>query len=125
MNMVRQRIASGNALPRQRIAIDQFDILLPTQLAENLSDLRTQASVELSPPVFWYDNDMILTVPLHMGLATPVFHLGSSRTLRGLPREDPFYTPGTAEPSEYSPAELVVYEHELNARLRHAAKQIP
>ena len=28
------------------------------------------------------------------------------------PRESPFNTPGTAEPSEYSPAELVVYEHE-------------
>jgi hypothetical protein len=98
---------------RQGIAARQFDVLLPTQLAENLTDLQPQASIELSPPVFWYNHNMIFTVPLHMGLATSVFHLRSSRASRGLPREDPFYTPGTAEPSKYTPAELVVYEHEL------------
>ncbi|MEE8046616.1 MAG: hypothetical protein V3T49_07245 [Dehalococcoidia bacterium] len=46
-------------------------------------------------------------------MATPVFHLRPSHALRHFPREDTFYTQGTAESSEYSPAELVVYEHEL------------
>ena len=96
------------------IALHQFDVLLPAKVAENLPDLCTKTSKELAPPVFWNNHNVVFAVPLHMGLATPVFHLGSSCAPRGLPQEDPFYTPGTAEPSEYSPAELVVYDHELS-----------
>ena len=33
----------------------------------------------------WNDHDMILAVPLHVGLATPVFSLGSSVPLGAFP----------------------------------------
>ena len=45
---------------RQCIAFHHFDVLLPTELAENLSNLRPKTSVKLSPPVFWNNHNMVL-----------------------------------------------------------------
>ncbi len=78
----------------QCIALHQFDVLLPAKVAENLPNLRTKTSVKLTPPVFWNYHNVILAVPLHVGLATPVLHFGSSCALRGLPQEDPFLCSG-------------------------------
>ncbi len=64
------------------------------KLPENLSDLRPQTAVELSPPVFWNNHNMVFAVRLHVGLATPVLHFGSSHAPWGLPREDPFICSG-------------------------------
>ena len=78
----------------QGVTLLQLNALLLAELPKNLPDLRTQTSIEPSPPVFWNDHHMILTVPLHVGLTTPVFHSGSSCALWGLPQEDPFLCSG-------------------------------
>jgi hypothetical protein len=71
---------------RHRVPFQQHDVFLTAQLPQNLPDLATSACKKLLLPVFWYQHRMVLAVPLHMGLTTPIFHSQSSLTPRGLPQ---------------------------------------
>ena len=82
---------------RHGFAFHQFNFALPTQLPKNLPNLRPKTSEKLSSPIFWYNHNMIFTVPLHVGLTTPVFHFRSSCTPRGLPTGGSFLCSGNGE----------------------------
>ena len=90
--------------------ITLVEIILSAQFPENLADLPARPSEELLLAILWQDHYVILALPLHVGLALPIFiHDGPPFALRGLPQGGPSIAKnaGTAEPDEFSPAELV------------------
>src|SRR5689334_20775998 len=93
-----------------RLALDQLHVLLAAQLAEDLADRPPRPSEKLLPAVLWQDHHVVLAVPLHVGLALPIFtHDGSPFAPSGPSSGGPSITDdaGTAEPREFSPAEPV------------------
>jgi hypothetical protein len=57
-----------------RMPLQQLDPLLTTQLPEYLPDLMAQSSVHDLPAILWYNDHMVLALPLHVGLTLPIFH---------------------------------------------------
>ena len=94
---------------RHRFPFQQLDLLLTTQVAKNFANFLTKSSIQRLFAVFWQDDYMILTLPLHVGLTLPIFHDGSPRPSGPSLRENHYKHAGTAEPDEFSPAELVDY----------------
>ena len=93
---------------RQGIALQKFDPLLPTKLPKNSSNFSACTSKKLSLPVFWQNHHVVLAVPPHMGLATPIFHLDPPRPSGPSSGEDLFtFSQVTAEPVQFSPPEAV------------------
>ena len=59
-------------------------------------------------PVLWQNHHVVLTVPPHMGLATPIFHWDPPRPSGPSSAEDHFIcSQETAEPVQFSPPEAV------------------
>ena len=74
-----------------RMPFQQFNPLLTAQLPQNLADLFPAASKQPPLPVLWNDHHVVLALPLHMGLTTPIFHLRSAPAPRGLPGRGSFH----------------------------------
>src|SRR5271166_4815971 len=66
----------------------QLDILLSAQVPQDLPDSSPCLSVQHLVTVLRKDHDVILTVPLHVGLALPIFH-GGPPAPWGLPHGGP------------------------------------
>jgi len=95
----------GRTLP----CLHQFHVLLPAQLPENLPDLSPRLPKKLLLPILWQDHHVILAFPLHVGLTLQSLLRRFSFALSGPSQGGPSITnaAGTAEPDEFSPAELV------------------
>ena len=93
-----------------RIAFQKLDIFLTTQFSYHLAYFLTKFSKLLFSSIFWYNNYMILTFPLHVGLTLPIFHDGSPCPSGPSSRENHYKTHVTAEPYKFSPAEPVDYD---------------
>src|SRR6202040_3472662 len=88
---------------RQGVAFQKFDPLLPTKLPKNSSNFSASASKKLPLSVFWQNHNVVLAVPPHMGLATPIFHLDPPRPSGPSSGEDLFiFSQETAEPVQFS-----------------------
>ena len=94
---------------RHCFAFQKLDFFLATQIPKNLANFPTNASIQCLFAVFWLYYHMILTLPLHVGLTLPIFHDGSPCPAGPSSRENHYKHAGTAEPFEFSPAELVDY----------------
>jgi len=96
---------------QHRSTFDQLYLLLTTQLSKNLANLPTKPSIHSLFAVFWQYYNMVLTLPLHVGLTLPFFHNGSPCPSGPTSLENHFNkkTLETAEPFEFSPAEPVDY----------------
>ena len=99
-----------------QVPLQQVDPLLPAQVPQDLSDLPAELAVRHPLAVLWHDHHVVLPVlalPPDVGLALPVFahdgppfaHQGPSSSLKGDRLSE--NNAGTAEPTEFSPAELV------------------
>ena len=71
---------------RLSIPLQQSDFLLTTEFPKNLADLLSLPSEEHTLPIFWYDHNMELAVPLHMGLTLPILHGDPPWPLGAFPR---------------------------------------
>jgi YD repeat-containing protein len=76
---------------RRCLAFDQLDPLLSAELSEYLANPATYSTERLPVPVLWNNHHMVLALPLHVGLTTPIFHLRSSLAPRGLPQGGSFH----------------------------------
>ena len=92
----------------------QTDPVLPlsTQIPQDLADLLSLLPIEHPLAILWYNHNVILAVPLHMGLPCSISKAGQSfMTILlglspGLPQEDRLlFSQEMAEPDEFSPAE--------------------
>src|SRR5262249_45791172 len=70
------------------LTLHQFDILLTAQVPQDLADAPSEPSVQHLATVLRKDHDVILAVPLDMGLTLPILH-GGPPAPRGLPRGGP------------------------------------
>src|SRR5271157_2762258 len=61
---------------RHCLTLHQLDILLTAQIPQDLPNSSPDLSVQHLATVLRKDHDVILTVPLHVGLALPIFHGG-------------------------------------------------
>src|SRR5271157_4849757 len=73
---------------RHCLTLHQLDILLPAQISQDLPDASPHPPVQHLATVLREDDDVILAVPLHVGLALPILH-GGLPAPRGLPRRGP------------------------------------
>jgi len=96
----------------------QTDPVLPlsTQIPQDLANLLSLLPIEHPLAILWYNHNMILAVPLHMGLPCSISKAGQSFMAillgpsPGLPQEDRLlFSQEMAEPDEFSPAQLVDY----------------
>lgn len=53
---------------RDRLAFQQFDVILTARLPKNPANVPSPSSKKLLPGVFWQDAKMILAVPFHVGM---------------------------------------------------------
>gem|GEM_PF-6207154 len=88
---------------RHRLTFHQLDLLPATQLSENLANLHTKPSIQSLFAVLWQYHNMVLTLPLHVGMTLPVFHDGSPCPSGPTSLENHFLknTQVTAEPVDY------------------------
>ena len=96
---------------RHRFTFQQLYSFLLTQFSKNLTNFSTQTSIKLASTVFWQYHNMLLTLPLDVGLTLPFFHGGSPCPSGPTSSENhyPKITQETAEPFEFSPAKPVDY----------------
>src|SRR5205823_3937140 len=94
---------------RHGFTFHQFHVLLPAQLPKDRADRFARPTEKLLLAVLWQDHNVVLALPLHVGLTLPIFHDGSPFAPRGLPQRRPSTATdaGTAEPIEFSPPEAV------------------
>lgn len=71
-----------------RLAFHRFHVLLSAQFPKNFADRSTCPSEKLLLAVLWQDHNVILALPLHVGLTLPILHDGSPFALWGLPQGD-------------------------------------
>ena len=57
-----------------QVPFQQLDPSLTTQLTQDRTHLLSQATVQHLPSVLWYDHNVILTLPLHVGQTLPFVH---------------------------------------------------
>jgi len=90
------------------IAFQKPNIFLSTQFTYDFADRSAILFKLFLFPILWYNNNMVLTFPFHMGLTLPIFHFGSPCP-QGPSSGEPLYaqTHGTAEPYKFSPAKPV------------------
>jgi hypothetical protein len=93
---------------RSRVPFQQFDSFLSAQLTKNSANLFTEPSKHFPTPIFWHNDNMVFADPLHVGLTPPILHSDPPSPLGAFLWEDRFiFTQDTAEPVQFSPAELV------------------
>src|SRR4051812_36564003 len=63
---------------RHCLPFHKLDILLPAQVPQDLADAPTDPPVQPLATVLREDHDVILAVPLHVGLTLPILHGRSS-----------------------------------------------
>src|SRR5262245_21696872 len=74
---------------RHCLSLHELDTLLAAQIPQDLADASPHPPVQHLATVLREDDDVILAVPLHVGLALPVFHGMVLLAPRGLPRGGP------------------------------------
>ena len=60
---------------RHTVPFEKLYLSLLTQFPQNLTYLAAYSLIKHLLPEFWYDNDVIDTVPPNMGRTLPVMHL--------------------------------------------------
>jgi len=93
--------------------LDQFHLMLLTQIAENLPDPAAQRSEDHPFPVLWNKDDVVPAVPSDVGLALPFSHDGLLLIERGGSLKETVYHTehdGTVEPWRVSPPKAVAYQ---------------